>query len=93
MPLQTARACVQVAELAGIAASRGNSNAVTDAGVAGLLAQAAGEGALWNVQINLKSMPESADKTVVGAELTQVRAALHAAAGAVRSTVETVMSA
>ena len=39
-----------------LAAKLGNANAITDAGVAGLLARAAGEGALLNVEINLKSL-------------------------------------
>ncbi len=36
----------------------GNANAVTDVGVAGLLARAAAKGALFNVDINLDSLPE-----------------------------------
>jgi formiminotetrahydrofolate cyclodeaminase len=68
-------------------------NAISDAGVAGLLATAAGEGALLNVQINLKSMPESADKTAVAAQLEETRAALLAAAGRIRATVQAAMNA
>ena len=65
VPLETARACVRVVELAATAAGQGNVNACSDAGVAGLLARAAGEGALLNVQINLKSLATSADKASV----------------------------
>ena len=93
VPLETARACVRVAELAAIAARSGNVNAVSDAGVAGLLAQAAGQGALLNVQINLKSLAASVDKQSVAADLGQVRAALEAASGRCRETVEAAMSA
>ena len=39
-------------------ASKGNSNAVSDVGVAGLLASAACKGALFNVDINLGSLPD-----------------------------------
>ena len=39
-------------------ASSGNANAVTDVGVAGLLASAAGKGALFNVEINLQGLPD-----------------------------------
>ena len=39
-------------------ASSGNANAVTDVGVAGLLISAACKGALFNVEINLNSLPE-----------------------------------
>src|SRR5258708_14893997 len=60
VPLETARACVRVAELAALAAERGNTNAVTDAGVAGLLAEAGAQGARRNVQIHLKSLAGSA---------------------------------
>ena len=36
----------------------GNANAVTDVGVASLLASAAAKGAIFNVEINLQSLPE-----------------------------------
>ncbi len=93
VPMETARACVRVVELAGIAARLGNANAVSDAGVAGLLATAAGEGALLNVQINLKSLPDGADKTSVAGDLVSTRTALHAASGRCREAVEAAMSA
>lgn len=93
VPLSTARACVEVAELAAIAAVSGNGNAVTDAGVAGLLARAAGEGALWNVEINLKSLPPSADKEGVASDLAATRAALYFATDKSRAAVESAMNA
>ena len=39
-------------------ARHGNANAVTDVGVAGLLASAAAKGAVFNVEINLSGLPE-----------------------------------
>ena len=39
-------------------ARKGNANAVSDVGVAGLLASAACKGALFNVDINLGSLPD-----------------------------------
>ncbi len=56
VPLETARACVAVAQLAAICAQKGNSNAVSDAGVAALLAEASCKGAVYNVRINVASM-------------------------------------
>lgn len=58
VPLETARACAEVAELAELAATRGNVNAVSDAGVAGLMAQAACRGAAYNVKINVAALPD-----------------------------------
>ena len=66
---------------------------MTDAGVAGLLARAAGEGACWNVEINLKSMPTSADKDNVAADLAATRVALYAAESKSRAAVEAAMNA
>jgi glutamate formiminotransferase/formiminotetrahydrofolate cyclodeaminase len=91
VPLETAKACVRVVGLAATAARAGNVNAVSDAGVAGLLATAAGEGALLNVQINLKSLPEGADKEGVAADLDRTRAELLAVAGQCRVAVEAAM--
>ena len=58
VPLETARACVAVAKLAAACAQRGNTNAVSDAGVAALLAEAACKGAAYNVRINVSSMSD-----------------------------------
>ncbi len=93
VPLETARACARVAGLAAVAARHGNVNACSDAGVAGLLAVAAGEGALLNVQINLKSLPPSADKDSVSSQAESVRAELHAAADRCSAAVQAAMNA
>ena len=58
VPLETARACRDVAELAAACASKGNRNAVSDSGVAALLAHAACRGAGYNVRINVASMAD-----------------------------------
>jgi glutamate formiminotransferase/formiminotetrahydrofolate cyclodeaminase len=80
VPLATAEACLKVVELATLAARSGNPNAVSDAGVAGLLARAAAEGAILNVQINLKSLSAGADKEDVEMGLRRIRQALEPAA-------------
>jgi glutamate formiminotransferase/formiminotetrahydrofolate cyclodeaminase len=58
VPLETARACVRVAQLALAVATKGNSNAVSDAGVAALLAEAGCKGAAYNVRINVAALPD-----------------------------------
>lgn len=93
VPLETAAACLEVLDLATRAARAGNPNAVTDAGVAGLLATAAAEGALWNVQINLKSLLREADKLEVQSNLRRYRQALEPAARTLRETVESALEA
>ena len=93
VPLATARACTRVVALAEAAARQGNVNAASDAGVAGLLARAAGEGALLNVQINLKSLVPSADKEDVSTQYEAIRADLHAAAERCSSAVESALTA
>jgi glutamate formiminotransferase/formiminotetrahydrofolate cyclodeaminase len=58
VPLETARACVRVLDLAVAVAARGNTNAVSDAGVAALMADAACRGAVYNVRINIGSLED-----------------------------------
>ncbi|HJU72492.1 MAG TPA: glutamate formimidoyltransferase [Gemmatimonadaceae bacterium] len=58
VPLETARACAAVAELALVVAERGNQNALSDAGVGALLAEAACKGAAFNVKINIAALPD-----------------------------------
>jgi formiminotetrahydrofolate cyclodeaminase len=60
VPLRTAQVAVRALELARRIAPIGNRNAVSDAGVAALLAAAAVRGAILNVRINLPQLPEQA---------------------------------
>jgi glutamate formiminotransferase/formiminotetrahydrofolate cyclodeaminase len=49
---------VEVTALSVIVATKGNTNAVSDAGVAALLAEAACKGAVYNVRINVASLDD-----------------------------------
>jgi len=93
VPLRTAEACLEIIELAARVARHGNPNAVTDAGVAGRLAAAAAEGALLNVQINLKSLPATADKDDIEKALRRLSAAMTVAARDCDEVVQAILTA
>ena len=58
VPLETARLAHSLLKHLPLLAEVGNANAVSDVGVAALLASAACKGALFNVDINVSSLPE-----------------------------------
>ena len=58
VPLLTLEACVEVCELAYLAAKDGNTNTISDAGSAALLSEAAGRAAAYNVKINLPGVTD-----------------------------------
>jgi len=60
VPLDIARLCLDVCDLAVTGATRGNANAVSDAGVAALLAEAACRAAAYSVRFNVASLPDRA---------------------------------
>jgi glutamate formiminotransferase/formiminotetrahydrofolate cyclodeaminase len=93
VPLETAEACLEVLRVAETAAREGNEQAASDAGVAGLLAAAAAEGALLNVEINLKSIPSGADKDDVQSRLQRFAAALGEASVRCREAVHSILTA
>lgn len=70
VPLETAEECLAVVEHAVAVTEKGNVNSVTDGGVGALLANAALQSALYNVEINLGSIDDDAfvDETVSRAE-------------------------
>ena len=88
VPLETARACADVAELAAVVAEKGNVNAVSDGGVAALLAEAACKGAVYNVRINVSSMSNKSLGQGLLEESKQVMARTAAAARKVEALVE-----
>jgi glutamate formiminotransferase/formiminotetrahydrofolate cyclodeaminase len=77
VPLETARAAVEVAALAASLAEHGNTNAVSDACVGALMAEAACKGAVFNVRINVSSLDDAGVEA--GARLaSEARACLDA---------------
>lgn len=58
VPLRTARAAAAILPLCAPLAERGNQAAVSDVGVAGLLAHTAVRSALFNVDINLRTIDD-----------------------------------
>jgi formiminotetrahydrofolate cyclodeaminase len=69
VPMQVAEACVEVMELCQPAAEKGNINAVSDAGVAVLMAEAGLRSAALNVLINLAWIKDEAFVTENRAKL------------------------
>lgn len=65
VPLLVLEKTVKAIEMAEIVASKGNPNTLSDAGVAGLTARAAADGALYNVLINLQSLSDEAFTTAI----------------------------
>lgn len=92
VPLETARACAAVAELAAAAASRGNSNAASDAGVAALVSEAACRGAAYNVRINVASLSDRGRGAALAAEAAELVQAASRSAAAATAAVEANIS-
>jgi len=59
VPLGVLEKSIEALKLAKDTALKGNKNSLSDAGVAGLMAQAAAEGAYYNVKINLPGLEDA----------------------------------
>jgi len=81
VPLETARLCAQAAELANLVATHGARHAISDAGVAALMADAACKGAAYNVRVNLTQLSGAeADELAVAALRAVEDATVHTTA-------------
>ncbi|HEY8831724.1 MAG TPA: glutamate formimidoyltransferase [Gemmatimonadaceae bacterium] len=92
VPLETARASVEVAQLAAIVVEKGNANAVTDAGVAALLAQAACKGAAYNVRVNVQALDDKSKGENLAREAAQLVKKVGELAERATSAVERALS-
>ncbi|SDF67867.1 cyclodeaminase/cyclohydrolase family protein [Sporolituus thermophilus] len=72
LPMAVAQACLDVLRLAVRVIKVGNPNAASDAAVAGALAYAALQGALYNVKINLSSIKDEEYTTRMKAKIVEV---------------------
>lgn len=68
VPLEICRATEEVARLCEIVAERGNTNAITDSGVAAALASTACKAAAYDVRINARSLQNQSDGQTLAAE-------------------------
>lgn len=77
VPLETLRACAEGMQLAETAVRIGNTNALSDAGVASLMFEAGAQGARLNVLINLGALEDKAFADACRAEADSLAKATH----------------
>jgi glutamate formiminotransferase/formiminotetrahydrofolate cyclodeaminase len=93
VPLEVLEMSVEAVALAGQAAAKGNRNSVSDAGVAGLAGQAAGEGAYYNVLINLAGIKDQAFAARVKRDAARAKKSLDREAKAVKEILARALGA
>ncbi|KYK26519.1 hypothetical protein AYK20_03715 [Thermoplasmatales archaeon SG8-52-1] len=72
VPLETAKTCEKILDLAKVVAEKGNQNSITDSAVSALMAQAAVESAVLNVKINLGSIKDENFVKNISSELDEL---------------------
>jgi glutamate formiminotransferase / formiminotetrahydrofolate cyclodeaminase len=93
VPLDVLERSVEAVGLAKAAAAKGNRNSVSDAGVAGLVGQAAGEGAYDNMVINLGAIRDAGFTVQVRKRAAGFKKALDKEGHAVREIVAKALAA
>jgi formiminotetrahydrofolate cyclodeaminase len=89
VPLETAENCLAVVEGAVTVTEKGSESSVTDGGTAGLLAHAALQAALYNVEINLASIDDESYVEDIASRAEEIEADAAAALEQVTQNVET----
>jgi formiminotetrahydrofolate cyclodeaminase len=72
VPLETARKCLEVLDVAYIVAQKGNTNSISDAAVSALMAQSAVHAAILNIRINLGSIKDDQFVQMVRTEIEEI---------------------
>jgi len=93
VPLEVARACRRLLELSVVVAEKGNPSAVTDVGVAALLAEACLRGAGLQVRVNLAWLKDRDLAAAQEAALAELLAGAEEIRQQALATVERVMAA
>ena len=73
VPLETARTCEKLFDIAIVIAKKGNQNSITDSAVSALMAQAGVESAILNVKINLGSIKDEEFVKKTSSELDKLQ--------------------
>jgi glutamate formiminotransferase/formiminotetrahydrofolate cyclodeaminase len=73
VPLETARTCERILDIARIVAEKGNQNSITDSAVSALMAQVGVESAILNVTINLGSIKDEKFVNNISTEIKKLK--------------------
>jgi len=73
VPLNTAKLCLEVMNLAAVVVEKGNKNAVSDGACSAYFSDAAINGALMNVKINLKNISDEKFKEEMNNEIENIK--------------------
>ncbi|MDD4835559.1 MAG: cyclodeaminase/cyclohydrolase family protein [Dethiosulfovibrio sp.] len=92
VPFETMKECAAMVKLADIASTKGNPNAVTDAGSAAVLARAAAVAASYNVKINLMGLKDEAFAAKIRSEMDETLKAIETSVAAIEKSVEASIS-
>jgi len=88
VPLEVMERCGEAVHLAEMAASNGYRSSLSDAGVGGLTAAAAGEGAYLNILINLPTIRDEKFKARVRRQADRLKAEMDRTVRAIRKLIE-----
>jgi formiminotetrahydrofolate cyclodeaminase len=88
VPLEVLERCVEAVRLASVAASKGYKSSLSDAGVGGLTAAAAGEGAYLNILINLPTIRDEKFKARVRRQADRLKTEMDRAGRVIRKVIE-----
>jgi glutamate formiminotransferase/formiminotetrahydrofolate cyclodeaminase len=87
VPLEVLEKSVEAVRLAKAAAARGFRNSLSDAGVGGLTGAAAGEGAYYNILINLSAVRDEQWKARVRRQADRLKANVDREGNAIRKII------
>ncbi|UCF49963.1 MAG: glutamate formimidoyltransferase [Thermoplasmatales archaeon] len=73
VPLETAKTCERILDIARIVAEKGNQNSITDSAVSALMAQVGVESAILNVTINLGSIKDEKFVNSISIEIKKLK--------------------
>ena len=92
VPFDVVKKCLRVMELAEVTTLKGNQNALTDSGVAALMAYSGLKGAVFNVKVNLKEIEDEDFNTKMGDEIESLEKSGEKVLGAIIGRIETSFS-
>jgi len=73
VPMETAKTCAEILDIAKTVAEKGNQNSITDAAVSAIMARAGFESAIFNVKINLGSIKDEKFVKKISSELQNLQ--------------------